>query len=372
MSDFDEHEFTYYFFENFDASQEANNIYNPRNITDHNLDAVLSELINCEPGTITLKDMTNRYGEEFISRVITAGVMRVEANAAFIDTPIFSSNDIGLLQEYFSEKASKLVTMLLSHQNEIYRLAMKIDNGFSPAVNLFHILCGMCFDGLFLEKLGERDCISTGRDHKSGLNYLMVIYENSPLFSAFSDGLLCSYNRITNEHCALESFGDAAGNRCDPYRYFRLREQGNLSAEYSRIHALTQELTEDDLLNAIYDLAKGQMAKDKPMKALEAFGYVSDGAICVPVYQSDDDGNIREIEHCLEEILLDHVTEVLYGVKERNITAARHGVPIKEIANECWHILFGSINEKLVQSSFVAAPKGSKSEGRYLQAIEIF
>ena len=123
------------------------------------MDAVLSELINCEPGTITLKDLTNRYGEEYISRVITAGVLRVEANAAFIDTPIFSSNDIGLLQEYFSEKASKLVTMLLSHQNEIYRLAMKIDNGFSPAVNLFHILCGMCFDGLFLEKLGEWDCI---------------------------------------------------------------------------------------------------------------------------------------------------------------------------------------------------------------------
>ena len=52
------------------------------------------------------------------------------------------------------------------------------------------------------------------------------------------------------------------------------------------------------------------------------------------------------------------------------ITAARHGVPAGETANELYHILFGGINEELVRRGLTAAPPDRPGEGRYLQCIK--
>ena len=49
-----------------------------------------------------------------------------------------------------------------------------------------------------------------------------------------------------------------------------------------------------------------------------------------------------------------------------------NGVPVDEIANECWHILFGCINEKLIEDGFVACPDFYPDEGRYLKCIEFY
>ena len=49
-----------------------------------------------------------------------------------------------------------------------------------------------------------------------------------------------------------------------------------------------------------------------------------------------------------------------------------NGVPVDEIANECWHILFGCINEKLIVDGFVACPDFYPDEGRYLKCIEFY
>ena len=55
-----------------------------------------------------------------------------------------------------------------------------------------------------------------------------------------------------------------------------------------------------------------------------------------------------------------------------DITAVTHGVNKFEIANELYHIVFGSINEILVSRKMVAAPCDVPGEGRYLRCIEIY
>lgn len=364
--------FSYFFFENFDAEKESKNPLNPRKIVGKNLDDVLSEVADNAPGTTFLENLKDEYEKSIIDIAVECGALRVEKGSVYIDTPIFLGKDLSVLQRYFSEKASGLAATLESRRQEIYKMSEGIDNGFSPSVNLYHILCGMCFDGLMMDELGKRDIISIGRKHPSGLDYLMVIYEKSQMTSAFSDGLLCSYNRILNEHCALESFGDAAGNRLDCYRYFRLREQGKLSKEYSKIHEAMQNLNEDDILNAARSLVLGQRANTQAISSLELLGYLSEGRICVPLYKTEHDGIVYQLEKYLEEALMDKITDALYGVKDLMITSVAHGVSTKEIVNECWHILFGNVNDKLVQSGFVAAPPHTDTEGRYLQAIEVY
>ena len=55
-----------------------------------------------------------------------------------------------------------------------------------------------------------------------------------------------------------------------------------------------------------------------------------------------------------------------------NITAVKHGVNRKEIANELYHIVFGSINEDLTARGIVTTPKYIPGEGRYFKCIELY
>lgn len=83
---------------------------------------------------------------------------------------------------------------------------------------MYHILCGMIFDGSFFDYLNQNKALATSRRHCSGLDYLAVIYEDCAELRSLSNGLLRSYNRLANNICSLQSFGDAQGSRFDFYR----------------------------------------------------------------------------------------------------------------------------------------------------------
>ncbi|MBQ9263879.1 MAG: hypothetical protein IJ189_06655 [Clostridia bacterium] len=74
----------------------------------------------------------------------------------------------------------------------------------------------------------------------------------------------------------------------------------------------------------------------------------------------------------LEHILLPPIAAWLGDLRSLKTTATKHNVSTKEIANECWHILFGRMNELLVSNGLVAAPPFKEGEGRYLQSIELY
>ena len=363
--------FSYYLFENYYAADAADNSLNPRRFLNASTDGLISWIADTPEQKRNYASASARFGAENVDRIVVGGIVRREQETLFFDTPVFLAEDAMPLQTFFSDVASGLAAKLSERKATFYELAEELKNGFSPKINLYHILCGMCFDGMFLEKLGKSGVIADSKAHASGLDYLAVVYEKCPELNRFSDGLLCSYNSISDGTIALQSFGDGNGTRLDCYRYFRLRELGKLTDRFSEVDYLLTDYTETDLLKTIKALLVGKTTPPKLAVALDRFGYAKGGQICVPVYLPEHREIIREIEVFLEETLFAQIVDVLSDMSKLRITASNHNVPQKELANECWHILFGSINEALVRTGLVAAPPFRPGEGRYLQSIEL-
>ena len=370
-------EFEYFLFENFDADSEANNPRNPRNFLGKETDGLLSEIGNEPASTCSYHACCEKYGAGLVRKLISGGILREDGSKLFFDCPVFLREDAEVLHREIASKASVLVDLLEGSLSDIRACCAGIHNGFSVERNLYHILCGMVFDGRFFDSLSSRGVLSSSRQHPSGLDYMTVIYEKCYELLDFSDGLLCSYNRLVNDECSLQSFGDAQGNRFDFYRFFRLMEQGKLPPQFKTAEKMLQECfggaDKNTLLSETTSFLRTGRCAPGAMALLELFGYVHDGAFCVPVYMPEHQNKIMRIgdiaEKCLGDAFADTLTELAGTI---DITAVRHGVNRLEIANELYHILFGSLNEELVTRGIVAEPKYIPGEGRYFKCIEAY
>ncbi len=361
-------EFSYFFFENFDADNEAQNPNNPRNFPGKASDEILSQMadhraVEADPGTI--------------QRLVTGGVLRREGGKLAFDCPVFLKEDAAVLHDAVREKAASLTDMLERRSGEWMASCSEIQNGFCAEQNLYHILCGMILDGYFFDYLSGRGALATSRLHPSGLDYLTVIYENCEELQTLSDGLLCSYNRLVNETCSLQSFGDAQGSRFDFYRFFRLLEQGNLTPKFRKAEELLRnafgKADKNALLSEALQLVQSGRCDPDALRLLEYFGYAENGSICVPVYKPEHQKYILEIESIVESCIGEAVTRILLDLATSiEITAAKHGVDGLEIANELYHILFGAVNEELVSRGLVARPPYVPGEGRYFKCMVIY
>ena len=358
--------FSYYLFENFDPEVEAKNPENPRNFLTCRADPILSQVAQHPPLTCP----ADTFSPEELILFIRGGILRMQDGVLAFDTPIFLREDAPLLQQSMREKAVRLVDLLHPILPEIRRLCSGIPNWFPVEENLYHILCGMVFDGLFFDFLSRHNAVATSRVHPSGLDYLSVLYDDCPELNHFSDGLLCSYNRFTNGHTSLQSFGDADGNRFDFYRFSRQIETDTLPEKFASIRSRFQSCPGKDwLLHQTQELYSTGSCDPEALELLTLFGYAKCRRLCVPVFTNADRERILKIEELVEKTIGDAFLSTLSHIPD--ITALRHGVPPKEIANELYHILFGSVNEALVSQKIVAAPPHIPGEGRYLRCIEL-
>lgn len=361
-------EFEYFLFENFDADQEARNPDNPRIFLGKQTDGILSQVADYQ---------TVRADQTVVAQLISGGVLRCDGRRTLFDCPVFLKEDAAVLRSAAQEKSAVLADMLERKLCALKAACTRIKNGFGTEQNLYHILCGMVFDGYFFDYLCGRGVLATSRLHPSGLDYLSVIYEKCKELQTFSDKLLCSYNRLINEKCSLQSFGDARGDRFDFYRFFRLMEQGEPAPKFRNAEELFQKAfgkaNKDALLSETLLLVQsGQCAPDA-MRLLECFGYAENGKICVPVYKPEHRQYIMEIESIVENCIGEAVAGILHEqAVSMEITAVKHGVNDLEIANEIYHIVFGSINEELVRRGIVAQPIDVPGEGRFLRCIEVY
>ena len=202
-----------------------------------------------------------------------------------------------------------------------------------------------------------------------------MIYQDCQSLQDFSNGLLCSYNRLTDGRTSLQSFGDANGDRFDFYRFFRLREQDPLPERYAEAASLLAALPKGAEKQAILSQARALLlhggCDSGCLRLLELFGYARNGRLCVPVFSEQDAPVIRQLEAIVAEIILDPLAEALLTApRDLGLTASRHGVSPGETANELYHILFGGINEALANLGLVAPPPYRPGEGRYWQCIE--
>ena len=367
--------FSYFLFENFDADLESENPDNPRRIISTRADAILARVAEFSPLDCSATRLRDEFGTEAVKRLVTAGVFREQDGKIAYDTPIFLAEDVSALKVFSSTAAAPLADRLWKLRDKLWDAVGGINNGFSPQVNLYHILCGMVFDGFFFDYLGKRGVVATSRPHESGLDYLSVIYEDCPELTQFSNGLLCSYNRLTDGEIALESFGDANGDRFDLYRCFRLREDGRMPERFKQAGKLLDKLPKgkerDLLLAGARSLLQGSECSEECRAILELFGYAKDGELCVPIFDQTDEPIITDLAELIEKSIYDEVACILQKMQMNlDITATRHGVPASEIANELYHILFGGINEELIKRGLTTAPPYKPGEGRYLQCIE--
>ena len=349
--------FSHFLFENFDPEAHSANPRNPRNFLNAEADAVLSHVARFPARSCPAKALPR----DVLSPLLEGGILRLEDGFLLYDTPVFLKEDAAPLQDAMSRSAHQITDQLLPAVPALRRCCAGL-NPFSAEENLYHLLCGMVFDGLFFDYLSRREIVAISRPHASGLDYLSVIYEQCPQLDTFSDGLLCSYNRCTDGRTSLQSFGDANGDRFDFYRVSRQLEAGKQVScpplpETPRLLAQVQEL-----------ILHGHCDPDI-MTLLETFGYAKEGSPCVPVYGPEAQAAALELEAIVEAQVGDAFAEALSVLPD--ITAVRHGVSAKELANELYHILFGSVNEALAARGIVAAPTHIPGEGRYLRCIQL-
>ncbi len=329
---------------------------NPRKILTAAADPILTMVANGCCGS-----EASGGDEKFIQSLVDVGVLRREKDELRFDTPIFLKEDAPALCGLFCKEAQDFAALLATRRADLYALMEPIDNGFDVQTNLYHILCGMVMDGLFFDALSATGAVATSRIHPSGMDYLTIIYEKCPELEQLSCGLLCSWNRLTNGECALQSFGDSDGQRRDFFRAYRMAEQtGNALPLSSR-----------ELLAETSKLIQTGACSLTVMRMLEEYGYAFNGKICVPVYRKECEAIVRQAGELVAQILLEPVAQALRHCS-LDITAARHGVDRGELANELYHILFGRINEALIQTGLAAVPPYAPGQGRYLKSIQLF
>jgi len=238
-------------------------------------------------------------------------------------------------------------------------------------------LCGAIFDGSFFDYLSDYQTLATSRLHPAGIDYIITVYEKCPKLDSFSHHLLCSYNRFSDGKRALQSFGDANGNRIDFYRFYCQKLLGAVPPALKYIEEIWDSLICDNdrmhILNALQIFDETESCDENCMRLFEAFGYVSDGKYVVPVFHQ----SAKSVVEKLTRIVIDCIgTDMGKLLSDSPIMfqlhCRQHGVSKEEAANEVYHILFGMLNEELVSRGIVQKPNFIDGEGRYLKSIELY
>ena len=365
--------FDYFLYDSYDPRDLRCAGDDPRRALHSGADALLSAVTDAAPGACRRAELEARFPPAQLALLIRLGLLREERGAVLLDAPVLLGEDLALLERDTAARAARMADRLAARRDALHAAVAPLRNGFSPEVNLYHLLCGGVFDGSFFDCLCARGLVSTARLHPSGLDYLIIVYERTPALDRFSRRLLCSCNRFADGERALQSFGDADGTRCDPFRFDCRMRAGTVPAatEAARLWAQLGAPREV-LLRETQRLADCGRCGAPSLRLLTLFGYARGGSLAVPVYRTADLPAMRALEALAEDCVLAEMSAALRDPEAfAGLRCVRHGVPRAEIANELYHILFGRLNEALVARGLVAAPPFRPGEGRYLQAVRL-
>lgn len=367
--------FNFFLYDNYDTTDVKNPADDPRAAFGKAADLVLTKVTETRPGECSYEMLCRDGSTQAADTLIHIGLLRRENNAVFLDSPVLVREDVPCLQNCFSDHLRRMEEALWQRRDDFYRLAGELNNGFPPEHNLYHVLCGTILDGSFFAYISDHELVSTSRLHASGLDYLIIAYEQAPALDLFSQKLLCSYNRYSDGTRAFQSFGDANGDRVDFFRFARQKEAGKVPAALSDIERLWDTLPKENpknrLLDEMQQFVETGCCEETCFRLMSLFGYIHNGRLAVPVYRAAQMPVMDALERLTEECLYTEVRSALSTPQlTSSLLCSRHGVSAKEIANELYHVLFGQLNERLVSSGFVAKPQEFSGEGRYLQSIQ--
>lgn len=353
--------FNIYYFENY-SEDTPFNLSNPRYVLSlDGVTEVLSTLIKKEAFTLKIENFENI---DLVKQLLYIDVLKNKKGTLALKIPFFVEKDVETLKILTKKVAQRISQKLFNHREIINDIVSKVNNGFSNKRNLYHLLCGLVFDGYMFDFLEKQELVTTSSVHASGLDYLVIIYEDCEKLNTYSNQLLCSFNRYNG----FVSFGDSQGNRKDFYRYMRLKELNLLSdTENGYVNFNFEELHESFIA-----LIDGKDISVEHKKILEFFDYYKNGKIKVPVY----DQKAKMIAYDLYQYVLSLIKDdLIYTLHEintsTNLTAIQHEVLIKDISNEIYHLIFGEVNELLIEYGLVSSPSFIDGEGRYFKCFEL-
>ena len=328
------------------------------------VDEILEMVITNKPYSLTKANFCNA---NLVSLLLHIGVLQQRSDRLGMAVPFFVEKEATILKELSKKIAQNIASDLLLHKEQLIEIVKKIDNGFPVERNLYHMLCAYIFDGLMFDYLEENDLVTTSCIHDSGLDYLVILYEDSNSLNEYSNLLLCSYNRLIVNGKGFVSFGDSNGNRKDFYMYMRQKELNSLT----KYEGISINLSPKELIENFDKMIDGNSIDPEYMKMYEYFGYCQNGEIVVPIYDFHAYDIANELYAFVLNVTKDNITNALNVIqKEKRLLSNTHNVHVKDIANEIYHLIFGEVNEFLIASGFVSNLPYLQGEGRYFKSFE--
>ncbi|MBQ8313584.1 MAG: hypothetical protein IJX84_10360 [Clostridia bacterium] len=369
-------QFHSFFFDGTDITDLPGNIIHPRQaLLMPGADDLLARIASASPGKISTMQLP-AVEADAATHLIATGVLRSEGKRLYFDCPIILDGDRQTLASMTTRHAQRLADILMQHSAQLNAIVASKQDGFSPQRHLYHMLCGGVMDGAMFDHLEASGLVTTSKPLPTGANCLTILYEDTPALNQFSDLLLCSFNRLRTDSCTFVSFGDSDGLRRDFYRWFVCRSTNRPALQDTPLDALLPaslpELREEAGRQWLRLMA-GHTLSDEWRTIFQHFGYTEQARPCVPVYTATEYETFQQqLDALVAPLLMPELRTVLAELATCNqLTAIRHGVASADLANEVYHILFGQINEQLVQCGLVAQPNHVLGEGRYLRCVEM-
>ncbi len=370
-------QFHKFFFDGTDITDLPGNIIHPRQaLSMPGADELLARVASTAPGEITLQQQLPSSEAEAAAHLIATGVLRSEDSRLYFDCPIILDRDKRPLAHMTTRHAQRLADIILQHRDSLNAIVSPKQDGFPAARHLYHMLCGGVLDGSMFDHLEEGVLVTTSKPLSTGANCLTILYEDTPALNQFSDGLLCSFNRLRTEKCTFVSFGDSNGLRRDFYRWFVCRSTNQDVLQDTPLDALLPASLPDMREEAgrqWLQLMQGHSPTAEWRTIFQHFGYLEQNRPCVPVYTAAEcEAFQAQLDALVAPLFLPELRAILEELAScTQLTAIRHGVAAADLANEVYHILFGQINEQLVRRGLVANPCDIPGEGRYLRCVEM-
>lgn len=334
--------------------------------------------------------------QNIINSLRKINLIDVKGNTYKVNFPVFLEKDLEILDKKLVD-IGKLIGDKIINNSELIYSKMKgltSSGAFSKERLLYHIICDDIFDGTAFDYFSEKDLFCISKNQPGNRDYIVIGYEDSKKVESHSNNLLCSSNNFRTDRFNFNSFGDSNGNRKDMYRVFRITQKSletatnvkSLNLSYIKIldtknreiaeqcgelilKIHSSNVTYEELTDIEKEYANFLIELDY-LKCDSISNYIK---LEVPIIKDSDRTIIDEISEVVLNGIFDVVKELfsIFNVDSSDLTAVKHGVNIKEIANELWHQIFGLTNEYLGEVGFVDSPSYIIGEGRYLKSFSI-
>lgn len=371
----------------FDNDMGEYNEFSPRFVMEQpNIREIISILGHNKPFTFSVNDLgmklkiNNDDLKKNINLLINISAINIQDEKLALAFPFFTSNDCKTIKKIVLQKLEKIEK---SFENKMALFRKKIGDLYPDIdhrLSLYHLLCGKVFDGTMFDFLEKQNLLRQSFLQKDNRDYMIIGYEDNRYCKKFNSELFCSFNHARYEKSSLSSFGNAAGNRFDYFRYFRLREKRGLYGKFLKVDKDLKIYSSDEIIKRSLDVTnslyyKKPFEKDLFYFSLKRFNYINkDDQIIVPVFYNHIEKCAEFSEFVIREIgntIVQNMQEVRDEVLKSDISCIKHTVPIEQLCNELWHMYFGLLNKFLVDKRYVATPKRFIGEGKYLKCVYI-